>query len=113
MRSQITIQQARQKAQAWLTRLAGGKKTAPMVSAVLLAAPAISYAQVSVQKPAQAMFQMVAIGFASIAALGIVFCTIAGIFGFAQWTRLLNIMGWTAAGGGGLALASWAVSAAI
>lgn len=104
------IQKTRQKLEAWSTKLATGKKTAPIVAAALIAAPTLSYAQVSVQKPAQAILQIVSLGFGTISALAIVFCAVAGAFGMAQWTRLLNIIGWIVMGGGGLTIATYVAS---
>jgi type IV secretory pathway VirB2 component (pilin) len=75
--------------------------------------PTLSYAQVNIANPAQQILQLIAAAFAIIAGIGVIFCTIAGVFGFAQWTRLLNIIGWTVAGGGGLAIATWAASQAL
>ncbi|MFP3709719.1 hypothetical protein SB783_37530 [Paraburkholderia sp. SIMBA_009] len=75
--------------------------------------PALCFAQVSIASPAQSILQIISAGFAIIAGIGVIFCTIAGIFGFAQWTRLLNIIGWIVAGGGGLALATYAASLAV
>jgi type IV secretory pathway VirB2 component (pilin) len=79
----------------------------------LALAPPDLCAGVSVQKPAQAVFQVLSLGFGAIAAIAIVFCCIAGFFGMASWPKLLNIIGWTAAGGAGLSLASWGVSLAV
>jgi type IV secretory pathway VirB2 component (pilin) len=83
--------------------------------AIVLAAmlPLICYAQVSVESPARQILTIIAAGFAVIAGIGVIFCTIAGIFGFAQWTRLLNIIGWIVAGGGGLSIATWAAAQAV
>jgi hypothetical protein len=75
--------------------------------------PALCFAQVNVQSAASQILQVISLAFAAIAGIGIVFCCVAGVFGFAQWTKLLNIMGWTAAGGGGLALATYGVSLAV
>jgi type IV secretory pathway VirB2 component (pilin) len=98
---------------AWSTRLANDRRIASIVAAGLAAAPSLVYAQVSVQRPAQAILQMVSIGFAAIAALGILFCCIAGAFGMAQWTRLLNIIGWTFVGGAALSIGTWAASTSV
>jgi type IV secretory pathway VirB2 component (pilin) len=75
--------------------------------------PALAMAQVSIASPAQSILQILSAGFAIIAGIGVIFCTIAGIFGFAQWTRLLNVIGWIVAGGGGLALATYAAALAV
>jgi type IV secretory pathway VirB2 component (pilin) len=82
---------------------------------IVLAAmlPLLCYAQVSVESPARQILTLLAAGFAVIAGIGVIFCTIAGIFGFAQWTRLLNIIGWIVAGGGGLSIATWAAAQAV
>jgi type IV secretory pathway VirB2 component (pilin) len=86
----------------------------PRLAVSLLALlPTLSYGQVSIANPAQQILQLLAAAFAIIAGIAVIFCTIAGSFGFAQWTRLLNIIGWTVAGGGGLALATWAASLAV
>lgn len=107
------MESARQKAAAWSTKARTDRRIASIVAVGLALVPVLAQAQVSVQKPAQAFFQALSLGFGTIAALAIVFCCVAGLFGMAQWTKLLNIMGWTVAGGGGLSLAAWGVSLAV
>ena len=101
------------KVVSFLNNLVAQKRIAGMALCLCTMMPTIAYAQVSIASPAASILQVISAAFAIIAGIGVSFCTIAGIFGFAQWTRLLNLIGWIVAGGGGLALATWAASQAV
>lgn len=110
-----TAYKTRPKLATYLINLLARKRLVAARGALVMGAlmPAMCFAQVSIASPAQSILQIISAGFAIIAGIGVIFCTIAGIFGFAQWTRLLNIIGWIVAGGGGLALATYAASLAV
>lgn len=84
-----------------------------LVVLAVMCFPPLAHADLSVQRPAQAILQIISAGFLVLGAIGIVFCSIAGMFGFAQWTKLLNIIGWIVVGAGGLSLATYLGSLAV